>query len=291
MKILTYQLDEEDQTKTLIFERILDENGNKIYHKDLNDHPTSECFSRYSPDGHLLEDIEKIDGVESHKELFTYDDEGRITKSQVFVAGELFQEELTTYAPDNEVLIKLQDGEEIFKREEIKNGAKTTYKFYNNGELTEVQQKTDDLIAAKHVTTIYDGEDQLIATQTDWYKPSNGDIYKTETLNPDGSLLYFLELEISNDLIAREIEKNYWNSNYAIEVLYTYDDRGNLTKRETTTLSGKLEEFYLAKYDDQDQCIEEKGMTNGNFNAIYGTHINQQKFHFIHEFKDEVLGF
>jgi len=284
MKRKTYKIEDEEQI--LIFEEEYDSNGNVIYYKDYQSEPIFEKYTKFNSKGYIVGEIEFADSVESDRFSVIYDNHDDAIEQNHFIGGELYEKVLTIKNDNGFERKTFHFGEEVEIMIRI-NSDSTDYenKFYEEGNLVETQIYKFNVLENVGITKIYDSEGNILATQIEQFDEKER-VVEFKEINESDNLLEEVITEYNDDLIVREIHRQFLDSPFEHFITYTYDDNNNQIKKEVKTATGGLIEFFHSKYDSQNKLIAESGYSVGNYNAIYGTSVNHSEFNFLHKYDE-----
>jgi len=282
MKRQTYILNQESET--LVYEETYDDNKNLIHYVDYQARPVSEKKFEYDDKNRLTKEIEISDGVELQSLEMIYNAEGKVIEQNLYFSGDLYESVKTEETENGFVRTTFQDGEEVYRVENTKdNEGGYTSNYFDYGNLLNVEIYSYDEENLTSETLIYDAEENLLVRRIE-VKNENGDLLLFKEFNAKNQLVNKHEFEREGDKILKEIKSDFVRGEIENEVHYDYDENGNIIKTETRTNSGQLVEFHVYSFDEQNRMIEETGVTNGQFNAIYGTYINGNNYRFVHKY-------
>ncbi len=158
----TYQLFE-DEDRILVYEDILNSNGQIVSYRDLQSPNSMEGISDYDQNGRLIVEKEMIDGEEGSRTEYHYDEEGNVIKRSLFVADELFEEIVIEYLSSGMVRKVYHYGEEVERMAETANGDKFVREFFEASVLVERHTGMFDQNTSKESVEITDEKNQLVA--------------------------------------------------------------------------------------------------------------------------------
>lgn len=283
MKRQTYNLDSERES--LIYEESYDSNNNLIHYIDLQAKPISEKKFEYNNNNQLIKEIEISDGIELQRLEMLYDEKGEVIEQNLLFSGNLYESVKTEFKIDGFVRTTYQDEEEVYRVENTTENKNYINKYFDYGNLSNIQSNkfNEDNLLSENL--IYDAENNLLIKRVEELD-KEGKLTTYKEFNADNQLINRLEYERVDNKIVKEIKSNFVKDEIDNVVSYDYDENGNLIKTETRTNSGKLVEFHTYVYDDKNRMIEESGVSNGKFNAIYGTYIDSNQYKFGHKYLD-----
>ena len=281
MKRQTYTIGQESEA--LIYEETYDENKNLLHYIDHQARPISEKKYEYDDKNQLVNEIEISDGIELQNLEMKYNDKGEVIEQNLYFSGSLYESVKTDKTDSGSISTTYQDDEEVFRIENTAEEKNQTTKYYEYGNLSNVQELTfsDDKLSSEKM--IYDAEENLLVRRVENYNES-GEIIAFKEFNPENKLVNKREFTREENRVFKEIKSDFVRGEIENEVTYEYDEKGNLIKSETRTNSGQLVDFHVYAYDSENRMIEENGVSNGQFNAIYGTYINGNNYHFVHRY-------
>jgi len=281
MKRQTYTINQESEV--LVYEETYDENNNLIHYIDYQAKPVSEKKFEYDDKNRLINEIEISDGIELQNLEIKYNDDGVVIEQNLYFSGDLYESVKNDITENGYIRTTFQDGEEVYRVENVADGKNYTSKYFDYGNLSNIEEFVYDEENLTSEKSIFDADGNLL-------------VRRVEIKNEDGELILFKEFNAKNQLISKhefdregnklikEIKSDFVRGEIDNEIHYDYDEKGNLLKTETRTNSGQLVEFHVYTYDDNNRMIEENGVSNGQFNAIYGTYIDGNTYHFVHRY-------
>lgn len=283
MKRKVYSIFEDE--RTFIFEEQLNEQGNTCHYKFHQSDDQAEVSYEYDDKGLLICEREFEDGFETTRTEITYNEQDLVLTKQVYISDDLFEEVSYEYFEGGHSMRKTRMGEEIERYLE-RSTAETFYSEHHdenglfekhNGKY--VQDENLEIIELE------DAEGNLLGTKRHWYDDDEK-ILKFELKNANGNLMNRTVYAYEGKLEKRIKYEDYFYNDIH-EVTFEYDERNNRVSIEKRAPKGKLLEYHKLIYDEQNRVISENGFSIGNFNAIYGSYLNNEKFHFEHEYLDE----
>ncbi|WP_271766908.1 hypothetical protein [Aquimarina algiphila] len=283
MKKLTYKVIEDEQT--LVYEELYNSKNEVIYYKDYQANPHAEKKITFNDLGLLVEEIDLSDGNELNRLELIYDKNGRNTERNFFFGTDLYEKVITEYSESGHVKTTYQDGEEVNRLVTETKGKNYVSKFYQNEKLIESQFSEYDTVNKCNEIKIYDGDNNLIAIRKETYNHAD-EVVNIEDVNENGNLLSEHTYEIEKGLTLKEVHRDFRAGESEYNISREYDFNKNLIKMEVRAANNHLIEFYLSTYDDKNRLAEEKGVSNGSFNAIYGSYTNGEEYHFIHKYEN-----
>jgi len=213
-----------------------------------------------------------------------YNAEGKVIEQNLYFSGDLYESVKTEESENGYVRTTYQDGEEVYRVENTKDDEdEYTSKYFDYGNLSNIEKYTYDEESLTSEKFISDAEEILLVRRIE-VKDENGDLLLFKEFNANNQLVNKHEFERDGNKILKEIKSDFVRGEIDNEIHYDYDERGNLIKTETRTNSGQLVDFQVSIYDEQDRVVEESGVSNGKFNAIYGTYIDGSNYHFVHRY-------
>lgn len=290
MKKKTYKITkEEDEEDILIYEETADEAGNVIHHIDYQTHPSASSSYTLNSDGAILVKIELEGDVELTREKYIYNEKGYLIETNLFIGGELYEQILYEYKLDEAKKVletietTFQEGIEISKSIEILEKDLTTTKFYVDGELEQLQIHEHKEGSNTWRKSFYNSDNQLFNVETtDFDRYDNVVEFKLYSGNNQILEEYYYEYERQQHI--KKTHNSYLGNGDAYVADYEYDRNGNLTKKAIRSPQGSLLAFNMYSYDRQNRCIEEKGLYNGSFDAMFG-YTDGDEYHFRFEYE------
>jgi len=272
-----------NERETLVYEETYDDNNNLIHYIDHQARPVSEKKFEYDEKNQITKESEISEGVELQRLELSYNDKSEVVEQNLFFSGDLYESVKTVATENGFVRTTFQDGDEVYRLENITDGKSFTNKHYNYEELVNVEVSTFDEETITSEKIIYDAEENIIVRRVKIYN-KEGDLTVFKEFNANNQLVNKQEIEREGNKLIKEIKSDFVRGEIDNEILHDYDEKGNLIKTETRTNSGQLVDFKVNIYDDNNRVIEESGVSNGKFNAIYGTYIDGSNYHFVHKY-------
>lgn len=271
--------------RELVYEDILNENGQVISFKEHRPPDHTEGYYEYDANGYLVCEKELSDGEEGSRTEYQYDADGNITNTKLYVAGELFEELFCEYLDMAQVRSTVRYGEEVERVVESKDGDTFTREIFEGTEL--VQKENGNYDPQTRIRTIEarDNEGHLLTTEYQQFDATNN-LLKNEVRDGNGDLETLSEYQYESGNVIFEKHSDYVNNEH-FEVHSEYDHNDNMVSSETRTPSGKLLEYQKQTFDDQNRLVSDSGYSLGSFNAVYGTQVNSEKYVFEHEYEEK----
>ena len=281
MKRQTYTISQESEI--LIYEETYNENNKLVHYIDHQARPVSEKKYEYDDNNQIVNEIEISDGIELQNLEMKYNDKGEMIEQNLYFSGSLYESVKIEKTDVGSTSTTYQEDDEVFRIESTTEEKKQTTKYYENGALSNVQELSfsDDKLSSEKM--IYDADENLLVRRIENYNNS-GETTAFKEFNSENKLVNKQEFTRSDNKLLKEVKSDFVRGEIENEVTYEYDEKGNLIKSETRTNSGQLVDFHIYAYDEENRMIEENGVSNGQFNAIYGTYINGNNYHFIHKY-------
>jgi len=281
MKRQTYTIDQEREV--LIYEETYDDNNNMTHYIDHQAKPVSEKRFEYSDKNQLIKEVEISDGIELQALEMKYNEEGKVVEQNLLFSGDLYESIKTEATDDGFTRTTFQDGEEIQKIVNVADGKNHINNYFDYGNLSNIEEYSYNEDDKSSESKIFDADKNLLVRRIQQYN-SDGEIIIFKEFNADNQLINKLEYERSDKRLLKEIKSDFMRGEIDNEITYDYDEQGNVIKTETRTNSGKLIDFHIYNYDEKNRMIEESGVSNGKFNAIYGTYIDGNNYRFVHKY-------
>ncbi len=272
-----------NERETLVYEETYDENNNLIHYIDHQARPVSEKKFEYDDKNQLTKEVEISDGVELQRLELNYNEKGEVIEQNLFFSGDLYESVKTVAADNGFVRTTYQDGDEVYRIENLGEGKNFTNKYFDYGNLSNIEVNTYDEDTHTNEKLINDADQNLLVRRVEVYN-EEGELLLFKEFNANNQLISKHEFERENNKILKEIKSDFVRGEIDNEIHYDYDEKGNLIKTETRTNSGQLVDFQVSIYDEQNRVVEESGVSNGKFNAIYGTYIDGSNYHFVHRY-------
>ncbi len=281
MKRQTFTISQESEI--LIYEETYNENNKLVHYIDHQARPVSEKKYEYDDNNQIVNEIEISDGIELQNLEMKYNDKGEMIEQNLYFSGSLYESVKIEKTDVGSTSTTYQEDDEVFRIESTTEEKKQTTKYYENGALSNVQELSfsDDKLSSEKM--IYDADENLLVRRIENYNNS-GETTAFKEFNSENKLVNKQEFTRSDNKLLKEVKSDFVRGEIENEVTYEYDEKGNLIKSETRTNSGQLVDFHIYAYDEENRMIEENGVSNGQFNAIYGTYINGNNYHFIHKY-------
>ena len=285
MKRKSYNIQEEE--KILIYEEDYDSNGKVVYSKDYQSEPILEKYTTFDSNGYINSEVEIAEGIETSKYTVLYDETGEAIEQNQFISGELYEKVLTIKDANGYERKTIQDGNEVESMFRLNSSETRDYenKFYVNDELVEKQTYEFNNCENIGTTKTYDADENIVGIQIE-YLDEEDRIKIYRDFNENGNLIEEIIAEYKDDLVITEIHRQFLDSPFEHFISYLYDENKNQIKKEVKTSTDNLVEFYNSNYDSNNRLISENGYSVGNFDAIYGTYFNNNKFNILHEYKE-----
>lgn len=257
-KRLTYRIHEEEG-RELTYVEIRDEAGNMTSYINYDSPETTEGYYEYDEQGNMISEKEVIDGVEASKLVFEYDEKGNLIHTKQYVADDIFEEVIHEYTDKGVTMRKVRFGDEIERREEIKNGNDSVRDIFEDGELTQRHKATFDPDTYTYQIQVEDPEGNHRSTIAR-IEDESGNLIHEEIKNLKGQVLSNHECKYDQGLLTYEKQENFMKG-YHFEVINEYNENKQLTSTETRSLAGHLIEFEKTEYDNQGRAIAAKGVS------------------------------
>ncbi len=258
MKQLTYSILEDQDI--LINEKIYDDQNNLVHSIDYSMRPKEEKKFHYNDKNLLIREESMIDDRVGDTEEFDYDTDGNISEQRHNISGDLYEKTIIEKVDLVETRKVIQDGEETQRVELEINGDTKTYRFFDYGELAQVNIVKKE---ENKVTTISEviGSGQKF-TEIQLFN-ENGDLIESAEYYGDEnpSATFKREYEGKNCCKITFENQDQPHTNY--EEIFTYDNNGNRIAYEKVDYTGRLSQFEKVRYNDQNKPIEKAG-NNGS---------------------------
>jgi len=281
MKRQTYSIVNEKET--LVYEETYDDNNNLIHYIDHQARPVSEKKFEYDEKNQITKESELSEGTELQRLELNYNDKGEVVEQNLFFSGDLYESVKTVATENGFVRTTYQDGDEVYRIENVTEGKNHTNKYFDYENLSNIEVSTYDEETLSYEKLITDAEENLLVRRVEVYN-EEGELLLFKEFNANNQLVNKSEVERKNGKVLKEIKSDFVREELENEIHYDYDEKGNLIKTETRTNSGQLVDFQVKVYDEQNRVVEESGVSNGKFNAIYGTYIDGSNYHFVHRY-------
>jgi hypothetical protein len=281
MQRQTYSVEEDREY--LVYEETYDDNNNLIHYIDHQARPVSEKKFEYDDKHQLIKESEISDGVELQGLEMTYDEKGKVVEQNLLFSGDLYESVKMLTTDNGYVNTTYLDGEEVHRIENIADGKNFVSKHFDYENLSNVEVYKYDEESSTAERLIYDAEENLLVRRVENFD-DNGELAIFKEFNAENKLIRKQEFEREDKKLVKEVKSDFVRGEIDNEVHYDYDENGNVVKSETRTNSGKLVDFQVYGFDENNRLVEESGVSNGKFNAIYGTYIDGNKYHFIHKY-------
>jgi hypothetical protein len=276
-----------EEVESLISEEFVDNNNLVVKKRVFEGNSVHETLTVYNSNKKIISETDLDDGVELNRLEFDYDAQSRNTEERLFMSGELYQTKTAVYDESGYTKTTFIEEEETEKEVKVFEGKNYKIHYYENGELDQYQVCDFDESGLNTVLKAYDDHDNLIGEDFETFDAS-GHLVASKELDGNGNLIREVLYELEGDLYMAESAKDFSNGNIntAINKQITYDASGNQTKIEVKTPDDKLLGFQMFEYDEKNRVVLEKGLSLGSFNAIYGTSVNDNSFHFVFKYEE-----
>jgi hypothetical protein len=276
-----------EEVESLISEEFVDNNNLVVKKRVFEGNSVHETLTVYNSNKKIISETDLDDGVELNRLEFDYDQQSRNTEERLFMSGELYQTKTAVYDESGYTKTTFIEEEETEKEVKVFEGKNYKIHYYENGELDQYQVCDFDESGLNTVLKAYDDHDNLIGEDFETFDAS-GHLVASKELDGNGNLIREVLYELEGDLYVAETAKDFSNGNIntAINKQITYDANGNQTKIEVKTPDDKLLGFQMFEYDEKNRVVLEKGLSLGSFNAIYGTSVNDNSFHFVFKYEE-----
>lgn len=280
----TYQLFNEG-IRELVFEAVLNKNGQVVTYKDHKSSNQTEGLNEYNSSGLLMKEIEINDGEEGSRIEYIYNAKGDLINRKIFVVGELFEEFFIEYLEKGIIERTIQYDEEVKRFVENKEGHNFTREYFEDSELIEKHNGCYNPKTQTSKIEVVDKKGKLLAHKYEEFDKT-GHLIKFEEKSKKGNLLILSEYEYENGKVILEKTNNHSTGQHYV-MHYEYDANNNLVSQERSTPSEKLLEYQKWVFDNQNRPIGENGHSAGNFNAVYGNHTEGKKYTFEHVYEEK----
>ena len=231
----------EDEEKVLVYEDVLNESGQILSFQDHQSPDQAEGVNEYDAHGRLTCERDLVDGAEGSRTEYVYNESGNITSRKLLIAGELYEELSYEFLDNGFIQRRLQNGEEIERSIESKNGEKFLKEFFEGAELIERHKGEYDANKRISYIKVVDNAGNVLANRIQEFDVSEN-LLKYEEKSVKGNLLVLSEYKYKNNEVIHEIHNDYANDQH-YEIFYEYDAAGNMISQEIKTPSGKLLEY------------------------------------------------
>ncbi|MDG1332724.1 MAG: hypothetical protein P8P74_10360 [Crocinitomicaceae bacterium] len=258
MKQSTYSILEDREV--LINEKIFDDQNNLVHSIDYSLRPEEEKKFVYNEKGLLIREESLVEGRVGDSLELDYDDNGKLLQQRHNINGDLYEKTTVEKTDNTEKRTTIQDGEESQRVEMEADGDVKTYRFYDFGELAQVN------------TVIKEGN--KITTKSEI--PGTEQFYlEVQILDDDGNLIESSEYvgedhhvssfkqEYEEKKRTKTIFENFSQPHLSYEEIFTFDENGNRTVYEKLDMTGRLMRFEKVRFNDQNKPVEIAG-NDGN---------------------------
>ncbi|MCX2745327.1 hypothetical protein OO013_15725 [Mangrovivirga sp. M17] len=278
----TYKILEEGE-KELVYEEITNKHGLLLSFKDYQSPDEFEAIHEYYSNKLIKSYREIINGIESSRTEYLYDQNQNLISRSLYVADELFEEVIYDYNQEGHTITTNRLGEKLEYYQESADGFEFTKEFFDDSNLYEKRiGKFDPKTNTEFVQT-FDSNGDIYSNSLSVFD-DNKNLLKFTLKNKNDNVLIDSEYKIKNDLVIFEDHKDYEIDEY-YTVENEYDENNNLISQEFKDPSGRLIEYHKKIYDENNRLKSENGYSQGHFNAIYGSYVNGQKYLFEHDYK------
>ncbi|MDW3193423.1 MAG: hypothetical protein R8G66_13705 [Cytophagales bacterium] len=258
-KRLTYRIHEDEEERELIYEETRDEADNLIAYINYDAPERTEGYYEYDEQGNMILEREVVDGVEASKMVFEYDEKGNLIHTKQFVADEIFEEVIHEYTEQGVTMQKMRFGDEIERRNEVKDGNDSVREIYDEGELLQRQKAKFDPETRTYEVAIEDSNGNPVSTMIR-IENEAGELIKEEIKNLKGQVLSNREYQYDGELMTYEKQENFLKG-YHFEVINEYNDDKQMISTETRSLAGQIIEFETTEYNEEGKAIAARGVT------------------------------
>lgn len=282
MKKSTYLLDREDEI--LISEEIMDEHGNVLSSKTIDGRFTEVVLKEYNAQNLAVKISSYENDILLNTVAISYDESDAIVEQTLSIGDEVYERVSTQKNAEGFIRSTFEDGEkvEVLIHKEDDGGYKDEY--YANGELFQYQinqKKTRENIES---VKVFDQNDQLISVMIYQYDKQDR-LLQHQEYSGGEHLLREEIYEFSASLLEKVTMRDFENEAQSYIQTNQYDQKKNLTKQETRTLTGNLIEFQTFVYDNRNKCTEEVLVTVGESDLFSGNSAAGAKMHLVHRYE------
>jgi hypothetical protein len=201
-----------------------------------------------------------LEGRVGDSQEFDYDSDGKLTEQRHNINGDLYEKTTVEKSETTEKRTTIQDGEESQRVEMETNGDVKTYRFFDYGELAQINtvKKEGNKITTKSEIP---GTDQVY-TEVQVLNDAGNLIESSEYVGEDNHVSSFRQ-EFEEDNRTKTIFENFSQPHTSYEEVFTFDENGNRTVYEKMDMGGRLMRFEKVRFNDQNKPIEIAG-NDGN---------------------------
>ena len=263
-----------DTDKIHLSDEWIDGNGNLVRTLNYTDGDITETRCSYNETGLLISERNYCEDQELDETRYGYDGNENVVLQEYFIAGELYERTFNNHSDGRLEIVMEQDGEEVQRSIRIEDGENHVSEFFENGTQIEKQVYTYNPENRSGEKLVY-GEDKNMVLKELIVFDQNDNTIEFKQLNAEGFLLEYEKHIYDGKLLKQSVFKKYvGESAEEHKVSCTYNQRGDITREEVTTLEGNLLGFTQFQYDDEHRLIEEMEFYHSTYNAIYGTYAN-----------------
>ena len=263
----------EDQD-VLINEKIYDEQNNLVISIDYSLRPKEEKRFHYNNKNQLIREESMIDDRVGDTQEFEYDEEGKINEQRHSIGGALYEKTVVEKVGAVETRKTLQDGEETERVEMEVDGDVKTYRFYDYGELVQVNtvKKEGNTVTT---TSLVVASDQMF-TEVQQFN-DNGDLIESSDFYGEEAENSKLKREYEGGNCTKVIFESFTQPHTNYEEVNTFDELGNRIGFEKMDYTGRLMRFEKTRYNEDNKQVEKAGNSGSakyHFRIDYDKSIN-----------------
>lgn len=283
MKRSTYRI-QEDQKK-LVYVESYDKLNRIAESIDYTAIPNQKRTFEYDENDMVIKEFEYYNNIIARRLEFSYNEKKELILSKVYLENDtnVFEQTIIKRIERDHIEIIEQEQKEISRKEKKYNGKNYIIKYFDDEELSEVQNYIYSEEKKEGLMEIYNEHQSLIAVRVYRYNEQEKLIEFKET-DDQGNLFTQDTYEYHNNQLIRTISKNYSGNTEELVFRNTYDENNNLIKKEKRTLLGDILEF-TNYYYEANLLIRETGYVRDQHEAIYGAGVFGENFEFVHEYK------
>ncbi|MFK7785959.1 MAG: hypothetical protein AB8B56_12625 [Crocinitomicaceae bacterium] len=257
MKQSTYSI--LDDQEILINEKYFDDHNNLIRSVDFSMRPHEEKKFTYNDKNLLILEESMVEGRVGDSQEFEYDSEGNIIEQRHNINGDLYEKTTVEKTATHEKRTTLQDDEESQRVEVEIDGEVKTYRFFDYGELAQVNTVTKDGNTITTKSEIPGQEQFYVEVQV---LNDGGDLIESSEFIGENKVSSFRQ-EFDGKNRTKTIFENSAQPHTNYEESFTFDESGNRVAYEKTDAGGRLMSFEKVRYNDQNKAVEIAG-NNGS---------------------------
>lgn len=259
MKKLTLQVLPDEEEPVLLLEQIFNDTGVLVSERDYQTDPPTEKLLQYNNAGQLILEMESAGNEALNRTTYAYNEGGSLVEICRFVGDELYEQVQTQFRNDGFTEVTTQSGHEVMRVEHYQGDTSLLIRTIESGVVRQYSSSEYVAESQTEITKVYSHDNVLLSVEKMLY--DNFDrIIDQQEFDSEENLLASTQSVYEGDLLLKLTHRDYKDSIIERETSYEYDEHKNMVRSETKSFSGKVLEYMLLQYDNQNRLLEDQGL-------------------------------